>query len=99
MGFINLIHGYCTRKEEKMKDYNEVNTENTVEITTTEYAALLDCRGRVHALVDYIEAMESHYIEINDVLRILGYSELACDREIAQAKKDAEAKGIEVPKV
>lgn len=83
-----------------MKEVTSRNCNDyTIEITTMEYVTLIDARSRVHALVDYIEAMESNYIEINDVLRLLGYSELACDREIAQAKKEAEAKGIEVPKL
>lgn len=83
-----------------MKDYNEVNTnENTVEITLAEYAALLDCRGRVHALVDLVEADSGIFVGINDILRMLGYSELACDREIAKAQREAKEKGIEVPKL
>ncbi len=82
-----------------MKDYNELECNVTVEITQREYKLLQRTTGRVQACVDFLEAMESHYIEINDILRMLGYSELACDREISKAQKEAKEKGIEVPKL
>lgn len=82
-----------------MKEMIGMNEEATVEITLCEYRALQQLSGRVSALVELIEAKGTELHYTNDILRMLGYSELACDREIAKAKKEAESKGIEVPKV
>ena len=80
-----------------MKEIIGMNEEGTVEITLMEYRALQQLSGRVSALVELIEAKGTELHYTNDILRMLGYSELACDREIAKAKEEAESKGIEVP--
>ena len=82
-----------------MKEVIGMNEEGTVEITLAEYRALQQLSGRVSAIVEMIEAKESELVFTNDVLRMLGYSGFACDREIAAQKREAEAKGIEVPKL
>ena len=80
-----------------MKEIIGVDNEGTIEISLAEYRALQQMSGRVSALVDLIESDSSSFADINDVLRILGYGDFACDREIAKAKKEAATKGIEVP--
>ena len=80
-----------------MKEIIGMNEEATVEISLSEYRALQQMSGRVSALVELIEADSSSFADINSVLRILGYGDFACDREIAKAKKEAATKEIEVP--
>lgn len=75
-----------------MKEIIGMNEEGTVEITLMEYRALQQMSGRVSACVEYIESQDSKYVEIDLVLKVLGYAEIACDREIARKK-------IEVPAV
>ena len=82
-----------------MKEMIGMNEEGTVEITLAEYRALQQMSGRVSAIVEMIETKESELVFTNDVLRMLGYGDFACDREIAALKKKAAAKGIEVPRL
>ena len=82
-----------------MKEVIGMNEEGTVEITLAEYRALQQLSGRVSAIVEMIEAQESDLLFVNNVLRMLGYSDFACNREIAAQKREAEAKRIEVPKL